>query len=363
MKEWLKSEFNEEEQKIYNALFENQNNEHSQNISHLKEIFSKKIIPNRKFPNIQELYLYEQPIIYLKRKTTMNKKISILIAAAAILVLGVTVAYFQSQPKVEQTEQEVTLQAKVTFVSGKVTIKDETGKEKPEPSVGSILNVNDTVITANKSSIELDLGKGNTVRVKSNSEFSVKKLLSSSSKTEQEVFLGRGMALVNVNKQKKEDTFNITTPTVIAGVRGTKFQVEVNPEKNAKESTRVTVAEGSVAITKKNENGLPATPEPIQILEANEIAIEKGLGGEISKVTQESSQIEKQLSLSNDVSNERDLLKILGKSEIEKITLTNKKTIRGVIIEMNDEFFTIQTLDGIIKVAREDVVSSESIKP
>lgn len=363
MKNKFEKEWTEEEQKIYNALFENENNEYSKNIFFLKEIFSKKITPRRKIPDFKELYITEQTIIQLKRKPTMSKKISILLAAAALLIIGVSVAYFQSQPKVEQLEQQVSLQAKVTFVSGDVTVKDETGKEKPKPTIGSLLEINDTVITANKSAIEIDLGKGSMVRIKSNSEFSVRKLLSSSSKTEQEVFLGRGMALINVNKQKKEDIFNITTPTVIAGVRGTKFQVEVNPQKDAKESTRIVVAEGSVAITKRNEKGLPATPEPIEILEANELVVEKGFGGELSKVTQEPKKVETELGLSNDISTEKELVKTLGKTEIEKITLTNNKTIRGVIIDMNDEFFTIQTLDGIIKVAREDVVSSESVKP
>lgn len=362
MEKNFENEFDTEEQKIYNALFNNEKNEYTKSISLLKQTFSKKIFTNQKFPNVKELYLNENQIIYLARKNTM-KKLSIILAAAAILIIGITVTYFQSQPKQEQQDQQVSIQAKVTFVSGEVTVKDETGKDKPKLTIGTILEVNDTIITGNKSAVEIDLGKESSVRIKSNSEFSIKKLLASSSKTEQEVFLNRGMALVNVNKQKKEDTFIVVTPTVIAGVRGTKFQVEVNAKKDAKESVKLVVAEGSVGITKRNEQGLPATPEPIEILEAKEAVIERGFGGELAKVQIEQPKLEQELSLPNDAATEKELLKTLGKTEIEKITLTNNKIIRGVIIDMNDQFFTIQTLDGIIKVAREDVISSEAIKP
>ncbi|MCX7997325.1 MAG: FecR domain-containing protein [Leptospiraceae bacterium] len=362
MEKNFENEFDAEEQKIYNALFNDEKNEYTKSISLLKQTFSKKIFINRKFPDVKELHLNENKIFHLERKNTM-KKLSIILAAAAILIIGITVTYFQSQPKQEPQDQQVSIQAKVTFVSGEVTVKDETGKDKPKPTIGTILEVNDTIITGNKSAVEIDLGKGSSVRIKSNSEFSIKKLLASSSKTEQEVFLNRGMALVTVNKQTKEDTFNVVTPTVIAGVRGTKFQVEVNPKKDAKESVRVVVAEGTVGITKRNEQGLPATSEPIEILEAKEVIIEKGFGGELTKMQIEQPKLEQELSLPNDATTEKELLKTLGKTEIEKITLTNNKIIRGVIIDMNDQFFTIQTLDGIIKVAREDVISSESIKP
>lgn len=360
----MNNEFTSEEQKIYNALFQNEENEYSEIISLFRKTFSKKISVNREFPDVKQLYLVKSNnIIHLERKTTMNKKISIILAAAAILVAGLAFTIFQSKSTTKQKPEEVALEAKIIFVTGEVTLKDETGKNKPKPTVGTVLGVNDIIVTGNKSTVEIDLGKGSSVRVKSNSEFSIKKLIASSSKTEQEVFLNRGMLLLNVNKQKKEDIFNVVTPTIIAGVRGTKFQIEVSPQKNTKESVRVVVAEGSVGITKRNEQGLPATPEPIEILEANQIAIEKGFGGELVKSQLEPPNVEKELSLPNDANNEKELLKTLGKSEIEKITLTNNKVIRGVIIDMNEDFFTIQTLEGIIKVAREEVISSEAVKP
>jgi hypothetical protein len=357
MSEDIKKDLSEIELKVYAVLFEGKQNEYSDEIHSLNAILSKKIIPKRKIPTFQELYnsREENQKIIEMRKKTMNKKL-IFSLVAAILIAGITFAIKNfSSSSVEQP----TMQAKITFLTGEVKIKDASGQEKPKVGLGTMLDPNDTVITGNRSSVEVEFSDKNKIRLKSNSEFSLKKLSLAADSSEQEVFLQRGMLVAEIKKQKQTDNFKVTTPTVIAGVRGTKFQVEVNPQKGATETTKVTVSEGSVGITKRTKEGLPETPEPVQILEASEVAIEKGFGGEISKLKVSEEKINQEFAATNDVESEKDLAVALGRSEIEKITLEDKTVLRGVILEMDENFFVIQTLNGIIKVNKEKVVSSE----
>jgi hypothetical protein len=357
-------ELSDKEKMLNEVLFEGKENEYSSKIQTFQNILSKKIIPEREFPDFQELISStsnHQNLIEL-RKNNMSAKIKIFLAAAAVLILGVFVGLNQFGSKSENQIEQGIVKAKIKFLSGEVSIKTVEGEEKPKPQIGTLLELSDIVLTGNRSVVEVEFSNGSVIRVKSNSEFAIKQIAVSSNGTQEEVFLQRGMLAADVKKRKQSDTFNVSTPTVIAGVRGTRFQVEVNPLKGATESTKVTVSEGSVGITKRTEAGLPATSEPIEILEASETAIEKGFGGDISKMSLSSEKLEEELSSTNDVSTEKDLIRALGRTEIEKITLSDKSIIRGVIINMDSAFFTVQTLDGIIKIEKEKVDSSESVK-
>lgn len=360
----IEKDLSQKEIKVNEALFEGKQNEVSEQVYFFNEILSKKVSPEREMPEFQGLIIdtsNTKKIIEL-RKRTMNKKIMIFLAAAAVLIGGVLFNIKQSDGQVDSQNEQASVKAKVKFLSGEVTVKDETGKDKPKPSVGSFIEVNDTVITGNKSILEVELSNSSTIRVKSNSEFSIKKLNLTASSSEEEVFLHRGILSADVKKRKQADNFSVTTPTVIAGVRGPKFQVEVVQRRGAKESTKITVGDGSVGLTKRTKEGLPATAEPIAILDASEVAIEKGFGGTISKEKVSAEVLEKELSSNNDVLSEKELISILGRTEIEKITMTDNSLIRGVILHMDDNFFTVQTLDGIVKIAKEKVISSESEK-
>lgn len=91
------------------------------------------------------------------------------------------------------------------------------------------------------------------------------------------------MLVANVTKKKQSDNFNIVTPTVIAGVRGTRFLVEVIPNSSNLSVTRVSVLDGSVGIT-KHKDEIPVSAEPIEILDGKQTAIEMASGGEFKNL-------------------------------------------------------------------------------
>ncbi|MCB1176839.1 MAG: FecR domain-containing protein [Leptospiraceae bacterium] len=353
----------EKEKKIESALFNKEDNEYSLKINNINSLLSKKNSPNRKFKDFESLIEEDDnnSNVIQYRKKSMNKKITIFLAAAAMLLVGVFVAINQSSDGGGQNK-ELAQTAKVIFISGEVAIKTWDGQELPKPKVGTVLKAKDSIVTANKSSVELLMNNGTTLKVKSNSEFSITKIDINEEVSDEEVFLKRGLVVADVKKKKQTDNFRVTTPTVIAGVRGTKFQVEVNPNKNSENSTRVIVDNGAVGITKRTSEGKPATPEPIEIIEANETVVEKGFGGNIVKENVTSEILEKELEKTNDASSESDLINTHGRTEIEKLTLEDNTIIRGVITDMDETNFTVQTLNGVIKVSRSKVISSDTEK-
>jgi hypothetical protein len=352
------NDLNEKEKKLHEAIFEGKENEYSSGVFALNKLFSKKNEINREFPPFELLLnsVEQEKKIIQFRKKTMNKKIISILGAAAILILGVIVAVINSGSK-EQVAQ-ASKDARITFLMGDVKIKAASGSENTKPKIGTLVAMNDVVITSNKATADIEFGDGNTLRIKSNTEVVIRKLIYGDTAVDEEVYLKKGVLVAEVKKKKQNDSFNVMTPTVIAGVRGTKFQVSFDP--NANETTRVTVSEGSVGITKQ-KNEIPLSKEPIEILDANDYGIEKGLGGDIVKNSITKPEVTKIIDGNNDM-DESQLLKLHGKTEIEKITLDDKSVIRGVIIDMNDANFIIETLDGIKTISRNRVLTSESVK-
>ncbi|MCB1176474.1 MAG: FecR domain-containing protein, partial [Leptospiraceae bacterium] len=103
---------------------------------------------------------------------------------------------------------------------------------------------------------------GTVIRIRANSTLKVSQ--SGSKKSSGGPLLSKGKALFNMGKVKKDSNFNVETPTWIAGVRGTQFEIDAKDEKEQK----ISVAEGKV-VTSAN------IPE-LELLE-NEGEMEKQL--------------------------------------------------------------------------------------
>ncbi|HMV80153.1 MAG TPA: FecR domain-containing protein [Leptospiraceae bacterium] len=353
-------ELNEAEKKIKDAL-DGMSNEYTGKVKTVNQALGKKFAYKREFPEFDSLLSDEskQSQILEFRKKTMNKKIIYILSAAAVLLGGVFAAItFKDGSGKGDEKNKVSQEAKVTFVSGNVTVKTSDGKET-KAAVGTVIPITASIITANKSMADVQFGQGNTIRIKANSEASIKSIVYGAV-SEEEVFLKKGVIMANVSKKKQNDTFNIMTPTVIAGVRGTVFQVMYNPQ-NPSESTVISVGEGSIAVTPQKD-GKPLSPEPKEILDSDDQAIEKGIGGEIVKKKISHPEMRKILDDNFDIDDEKELLQSTGRSEIEKLTLDDKTILRGVVIDMDDANFTVQTMDGIVKIPRSKVISSESEK-
>ena len=73
----------------------------------------------------------------------------------------------------------------------------------------------------------LEFAHGFFSSIKANTEIAIKRLVETNGNLTEESFSKKGMLVTNVTKTKQTDNFNIVTPTVIAGVRGTRFLVVV----------------------------------------------------------------------------------------------------------------------------------------
>ncbi|PJZ27742.1 FecR family protein [Leptospira kmetyi] len=165
----------------------------------------------------------------------------------------------------------------VVFQSGDAEIL-RNGK-KLKPSVGLLLRENDRLQTSS-GSIDIQTGNGEIIRIKSYTKL-VLKNISNPQKRETNLYVQAGELLIKTNKLKTNESFYISTPTTVAGVRGTTFSFELTDGKPPK----VKVYEGAVAISFKIPKEILEDKEAkdkelyqefITFLEKNEVVLENG---------------------------------------------------------------------------------------
>lgn len=158
----------------------------------------------------------------------MNKKIAILILTISALIAG---CKGNSESKVPE--------ALVVSVIGDVKKGDQKIK------VGDILRNQDSLKTGAKSICDLQvtgMDSDVTIRVKENSEFALGATVKNEVKNVQMKIL-TGKVLVNSERLNSKNNLETITPTVVMGVRGTKYEVEIGSDANGS----VAVLDGKVA--------------------------------------------------------------------------------------------------------------------
>jgi hypothetical protein len=174
----------------------------------------------------------------------------------------------------------------VLFVVGNV----QSGSKKIKP--GDIISENEIIQTGKNSACDLQIKEsdsGIVMRMKSESSF-VLKMMTVNGKQVPSTVVSIGSTLVNVTgKLKSGENFQVVTPTQTAGVRGTKF--EVNVAKDG--TTSLSVAEGKVVsrvrIAEADELPLEVQEKSVAIstiqktLDAEEQVLEAGQKTVISK--------------------------------------------------------------------------------
>ena len=146
----------------------------------------------------------------------------------------------KEEGKVVDTVSKPTLSGVVLFVVGDV----QSGTRKIK--TGDLILENESVKTGKNSACDLqikDSDAGIVMRMKSESSFQLKTIAVNGKQVPSTV-VSIGTAMVNVSgKLKNGENFQVVTPTQTAGVRGTKFEVNVSKDG----STTLSVTEGKVA--------------------------------------------------------------------------------------------------------------------
>ncbi|MCE9498916.1 MAG: FecR domain-containing protein, partial [Leptospira sp.] len=292
----------------------------------------------------------------------VRKAIYLSIAASMLAAISITWDKFQFTDK----PQNVALSAKVTFVSGDVKYRSKAENEFVVLKNGSEITESETIATGANSTVDLWLSHGTSIRIKSNSEVSIKKLIPGEDGAI-ELSLGLGKIFAHIHKNKKKSEFSVVTPTAIAGVRGTKFSVEV-ADSSDKKIVRISVAEGRVALTKA-VNEIPVEPAGEQVIEPGQKIELLNTGFRRSLVgTDEKTELAEIDSLYIDEVQKKKLTGVTTEAALkeeynrfEKITLDDKTILRGVIIDQDESHMTVHTPKGEIRIEKSKVVQVENV--
>lgn len=171
---------------------------------------------------------------------------------------------------------EKVLSGTVVFVVGDAQLKTADGKIS-SLNVADRIGNGDSIITAKDATVSIQLSEMGVVRVQPGSTLRMSTLVSGSNT---EMYLERGEVLAKVSRLKKDEKFNVKTPTSVAGVRGTEFSVRVASGKK----DIVAVREGKVAVAPKRaeaavvDNGAAGS--------ADVTVVEAGNSAEVSTVSQ-----------------------------------------------------------------------------
>lgn len=154
--------------------------------------------------------------------------------------------------------------AVVTYASPDTLIV--RGADEIPAKIGTVLKEKD-VIQTGQGPMDLQTTTGSTVRIRPYTRLELTTLLANQTV---QLDLKSGTISARVRRASAGQNFTVTTPTAIAGVRGTTFVVTEDPEKGA----IVTVIEGSVAMSPRSTESATPTPVPGKevVIEASESA-------------------------------------------------------------------------------------------
>jgi hypothetical protein len=154
------------------------------------------------------------------------------------------------------------LEARVVAMSGQAERAFRDGPSMPL-AVGATLSEGDRISTGNNTFVTLEFADGSHVSVSQDSsvELGVLRKTALTGTTERVINLRKGEVDSEVtHAPTRDDRFQIRSPSVVAGVRGTRFRVNYLPDGKA---TTVEVLDGTVGV-----DALAATHSALQLVPA-----------------------------------------------------------------------------------------------
>ena len=204
----------------------------------------------------------------------------------------------------DQGSQEASRSMVIVFASGDASIV-RNGESIPA-KVGTVVQEND-IIKTTQGTIDLQSRDGSAVRVREMTTLSVANLMGA--KGETRIEMKHGQILANVKKASQDQEFNVVTPTAIAGVRGTTFEVQVfeGYDDNRVSNSSVRVLDGKVAMKPRivalenvSQSDIEKSPKLKKLaeLQDKEIILDDASRGSMDP------ELEKKVALLNNASSE-----------------------------------------------------------
>ncbi len=288
----------------------------------------------------------------------------------------------------EKKEQASLDSAKFTYVKGDVLVSG-----KPA-TLGQTVSKDATIEVKNNSMAVLQFSSAASITLKANSVLSIANLSKNDAgKPVIELSQSNGSSFSKIAKGQSE--FSIKTPTAVAGVRGTSFELEVGNGK----TTKIKLLEGKVAVAKVEANDTAeevkaelekatvveagqkvevdnkAVSKPVEITEAEKTSLQALNTVEIAPVSGKVVVPESVEKYATGETTTASLTEAAPKAaEVKKLTLADIKAKYGRIAKIQTKngkeyigYFnqqgaemTIQTVDGQVRVP---VASVQKVTP
>ncbi len=265
--------------------------------------------------------------------------------------------------------------SRVISFLGTVNITRAADAQRPVV-LGEELKDGDRIATGPASFLVFSAGGSAVARIQPESDLV---LTSIADMSKIDLGLNKGCVLNRVNKLAKGAGYRVTTPTVVASVRGTAFSVNTDEDSGA-----VAVKNGTVSVTVKSSNtqlevngGMTAvladTPAQRPIEEVESLVLENMtvLPDELNKKSVENSEyinrqiIEKDREVNKKLEATgvpRTLEDIKARYErIDEVTLYSGRIIQGIIMERG-AYIRILTPAGYVNVPSKKVRNTRVLK-
>ena len=246
----------------------------------------------------------------------------------------------------KQQEQKEGSLFTIYSVVGEVTI---SGNDNTRNAVnGDSLHEGDTVATG-EMSLDISYGNAGIVRVKENSQFSIK-LLAQKAETENvSLTVEKGSLYSIVPKLSKGSTYKVQSDTCVASVRGTSFMVS-----NEKKKGRIDVLSGTVSVNPVKEGKVVEEAEE-QVTEGNAVELEEKDVDIIVEKKEKIAVKEIEPQQLETISNDLKTLKAPEKPVIdEEVTKEESGKDAEKVVEVNDITKELEKVTKTIEKKKEE---------
>ena len=137
---------------------------------------------------------------------------------------------------------EARVVAAISSMKGNVQLRNANNRKYESAYKGQMVRTGDWLKTDKNVYVAIVFLDGSNVKIQSNTEIEIKSSRITARELKTQMYIAEGQAWSKVSQQKNGE-FKIKTPTAVASVKGTEFDVEFD---DLAESTTLTVLEGSV---------------------------------------------------------------------------------------------------------------------
>lgn len=170
---------------------------------------------------------------------TINKKKKFLVIIPVIIILCLIIFtwYMFSNPS-------VTAKAQLIIDYGTVHFKHDSGSWVSAQN-GMLLYQSDSIKTGNNTTASVILFESSIIRLDSNTEITIEQIIQEADEINVKIEQDSGRTWNTVAKISGIDNYEVHTPTTIASVRGTSFDVNISEDGN----TTIGVGNGTVNVS------------------------------------------------------------------------------------------------------------------